>query len=259
MRVANCVQGSSAFAILCRLVLRSRRPARTTPTPATAATVLRARLGGDAAEQRLHCAAHFLLHQVADHRQQTLLSRHRVLLRAADSTNARPAAKAVSQASQLQEKHAAAGGQRHASRHASRQAPSFAASSAIIFRLHQGDYHQRHGQHIGEHRNGGVDHRHDINADHQDVDQHDDAGHLDQRPTTTATTAPASRRPCRRPPQRLDRRRRRPPGPTHRFVGGPKRRPRRRVSRRESLDLGYRATIDAVEAYSGAESFVSAT
>ena len=65
---------------LCRLVLRSPRPARTTPTPATAAPVLRARHGRDSAEQRLHRSAHFLLRQVADDRHQALLSRHRVLL-----------------------------------------------------------------------------------------------------------------------------------------------------------------------------------
>jgi hypothetical protein len=52
------------------LVLRSRWPARTTPTPATAPTLLRLRLcRGNAAEQRLNCRAHFLLHQVAYHRQ----------------------------------------------------------------------------------------------------------------------------------------------------------------------------------------------
>ena len=58
------------------------------------------------AEQRLHCRAHFLLHQVADDRQQALLSRHRVLLSGGRYTNARSPAKAVRQASQLQEKHA---------------------------------------------------------------------------------------------------------------------------------------------------------
>jgi hypothetical protein len=63
---------------LCRLVLRSPRPTRTTPTPATAAPVLRSLRGGDAAEQRLDCRAHFSLYQVADHRQQTLVSRHRL-------------------------------------------------------------------------------------------------------------------------------------------------------------------------------------
>src|SRR4029077_5058218 len=65
----------------CLLVLRSGRPTRTTPPPATTATVLRLRLPrGDAAEQRLDRRAHFLLHQVPDDRQQALLSRHRVLL-----------------------------------------------------------------------------------------------------------------------------------------------------------------------------------
>src|SRR5262249_26891414 len=62
------------------LVLRSRRPPRTTPPPATAAAVLCALLrGGNASEQRLNCSADLLLHHVTDHRQQALLSRHRLL------------------------------------------------------------------------------------------------------------------------------------------------------------------------------------
>src|SRR5262249_31846047 len=91
---------------LCRLALRSPRPTRTTPTPATAAPVVRSLRRGDAAEQRLDRSAHFLLDQVADPRQQALLSRHRVLLCRGRYTNARSPAKAVRQASQLQEKHA---------------------------------------------------------------------------------------------------------------------------------------------------------
>jgi hypothetical protein len=69
---------------LCRLILRSPRPTGTTPTPATAAPVLRSLRGRDAAEQRLDRRAHFLLHQVTDHRQQALPSRHRIPLPAAD-------------------------------------------------------------------------------------------------------------------------------------------------------------------------------
>src|SRR5207302_7047034 len=44
-RVANWAMGSSGFAMrrLCRLLLRSRWTARTTPTPATAANRLRLR------------------------------------------------------------------------------------------------------------------------------------------------------------------------------------------------------------------------
>src|SRR5260370_16668364 len=77
------------------LVLRSPRPARTTSTLATAATVLRLRLPrGSAAEQRLDCRAHFLLHQVANHREQALLSRHPVLLSGGIYTNARSPAQA---------------------------------------------------------------------------------------------------------------------------------------------------------------------
>ena len=69
------------------LVLRSRWPARTTPTPATAAPVLRRRRGGGAAEQRLDRSAHFLLHQVTDHGEQALLSRHRAILSGGRYTN----------------------------------------------------------------------------------------------------------------------------------------------------------------------------
>jgi hypothetical protein len=88
------------------LVLRSRRTAGTTATPATAPTVLRLRLcRGNAAEQRLDCSAHFLLHQVANHREQALLSRHRVLLAAPD-TRMPNHQQRRKQASQLQEKHA---------------------------------------------------------------------------------------------------------------------------------------------------------
>jgi hypothetical protein len=70
---------------LCRLALRSARPTRTTPTPATAAPVLRSLRGGDASEQRLDCRAHFPLDHVPDHRQQALAPRHRVPLPAADT------------------------------------------------------------------------------------------------------------------------------------------------------------------------------
>src|SRR5437867_12160435 len=64
----------------CCLLLRSGWTPRTTPTPATAPTVLRLRLPrGDAAEQRLDRGAHFLLNHVPDHRQQAPLSRHRIL------------------------------------------------------------------------------------------------------------------------------------------------------------------------------------
>jgi hypothetical protein len=69
-------------------LLRSRRSARTTPAPATAATVLRWLRGRDASEQRLDRSAHFLLHHVTDHRQQALLSRHRLLLSGGRYTNA---------------------------------------------------------------------------------------------------------------------------------------------------------------------------
>src|SRR5437773_11597031 len=82
MRVANCVRGSSVFAISCRLLLRPCWTARTAPTPATTATVLRLRLPrGDASEQRLDCGAHFLLQQVPDHGHEASLSRHRPSLR----------------------------------------------------------------------------------------------------------------------------------------------------------------------------------
>src|SRR6266446_3296749 len=62
------------------LVLRCRWTPWTTPTPATATTVLRLRLPrGDAAEQRLDRGMHFLLNQVPDDCHQALLSRHRLL------------------------------------------------------------------------------------------------------------------------------------------------------------------------------------
>src|SRR4030095_11378753 len=64
------------------------RPTRTTDVCAGGARSSRGS-GGDAAEQRLDRSAHFLLHQVADHRQQALLSRHRVLLAGGRYTNVR--------------------------------------------------------------------------------------------------------------------------------------------------------------------------
>jgi hypothetical protein len=109
-------------------VLRSPRPPTTTPTLATAAPVLRARHGKHAAEQRLDCGAHLLLHQLANHRQQALLSRHRVLLCGGRYTNSRSPAKAVRQTSQLQEKHA--GGQAGSTRCLS---PPPLTASSIIF------------------------------------------------------------------------------------------------------------------------------
>src|SRR4029450_7076705 len=81
---------------LCRLALRSPRPAWT--TPATAAPVLCSLRGGDAPEQRLDRSADFLLHQVADHRHQALLSRHRLLRSGGRYTNVRSPAKAMRQA-----------------------------------------------------------------------------------------------------------------------------------------------------------------
>ena len=73
---------------LCRLILRSPRPARTTPTLAMAAPVPRARWSRKTPEQRLHCSAHFLLHQFADYRQQALVPRHQCLLGGGRYTNA---------------------------------------------------------------------------------------------------------------------------------------------------------------------------
>src|SRR4029450_13242437 len=74
---------------LCRLALRSPRPTGPPPPPATAAPVLRSLRGGDTAEQRVDCSAHFLLHQVTDDRQKALLSRHRVLLSVGSSRKCR--------------------------------------------------------------------------------------------------------------------------------------------------------------------------
>ena len=100
-------QGFFGIRHLCRLVLRSRRPTRTTPTPATAAPVLRARPGRDAAEQRLDCSAHFLLHQVrGSSSASSCVSASSPPFAAADTRMARSPAKAMRQASQLQEKHA---------------------------------------------------------------------------------------------------------------------------------------------------------
>src|SRR5262249_31731147 len=45
---------------------------------------------GKAPEQRLHCSAHFLLHQLADHRQQALVPWHQCLLDSADTRTRLP-------------------------------------------------------------------------------------------------------------------------------------------------------------------------